>query len=407
MPSTANQLLTIAMITRESLRVLENNLTLLKRVNREYDDKFAVSGAKIGTTLNVRKPPRYVGRQGQALQVEDSVETQVPLVLTTQFGVDIQFSSADLALSIDDFSERFLVPAIATIANKMDSDCALLYKQFYSAVGTPGTTPNALLTYLLAGVALDNNLTPMDGNRGMYITPLMQAYIVDALKGLFQQSAAIAEQYMKGQMGTAAGFDWYMDQNIATHTNGTYSGTPQVTTGGQTGSTINTSGWGSGVTSLKEGDIVTFDGVYQVNAQSRRSIGLLQQFVVTADISDTAGAIALPISPAIITSGAFQTVSASPMPNATVTVLGASGVQSPQGLALHRDAITFASADLPLPRGVDMAGRASDKQLGVSLRMVRAYDINTDNFPMRVEVLYGMAVLRPEYGCRVCAGGFS
>jgi len=403
MPSVTNTLLTITMITREALRVLENSLVVLRFVNKEYDSRFAVEGAKIGTTLNVRKPPRYIGRLGQGLNLEDSVETSVPLVLDTQFGVDIQFSSADLALSIDDFSNRFIKPAVATVANKMDADVTGLYNQLFNVVGTPGTTPNALLTYLLAGVALDNNACPMDDMRSMFLTPLMQAYIVDALKGLFQQSSAIAEQYVKGVMGTAAGFDWAMSQNLATHTVGTYSGTPLVNGASQTGSSIITDGWGAGVSNLNKGDVFTMAGVYMVNPQSRQSTGVLQQFVVTDPISDTAGAMTISIYPAIVTSGAFQTVTNSPADNAAITVVGASGTVSPQGLALHRDCITFASADLPLPRGVDMAARVTDDQLGVSMRMVRAYDINTDNYPCRLDVLYGVGVLRPELGCRVAA----
>lgn len=403
MPSIANTLLTITMITKEALRVLENSLVVLRFVNKEYDDRFAVEGAKIGTTLNIRKPPRYIGRLGQALNLEDSVETSVPLVLDTQFGVDIQFSSADLALSIDDFSNRFIKPAVATVANKMDADVTALYNQLFNVVGTPGTTPNALLTYLLAGVALDNNACPMDDLRSMFLTPLMQAYIVDALKGLFQQSSAIAEQYVKGVMGTAAGFDWAMSQNLATHTVGTYSGTPLVNGAGQTGSTIITDGWGSGVSNLNQGDVFTLAGVYMVNPMSRQSVGSLQQFVVTSPINDTTGAMSISIYPPIIIAGAFQTVNAAPADNAAITVVGASASVSPQGLALHRDCITFASADLPLPRGVDMAARVTDDQLGVSMRMVRAYDINSDNYPCRLDVLYGVAVLRPELGCRVAA----
>lgn len=400
-----NTLLTIAMITREALRVLENQLTFTRRVSRQFDDKFAVEGAKIGTILNVRKPPRYVTRIGQAMNLQDAVETQVPVTLDTQAGVDLQFSSADLALSIDDFSERFIAPAVATVANTIDQRGLGLYNQIYQAVGTPGTTPNALLTYLLAGVALDNSAAPKDGNRSIVITPLMHATIVDALKGLFQQAAEIASQYEQGKMGRAAGFDWYMDQNCATHTFGQLGGTPLVNTGGQTGSSLITDGWtNSAATRVNKGDVFTVAGVYSVNPQSRQSTGQLQQFVATADAaSDGAGNMTIPISPAIITSGAFQTVTASPIDGAALTFLGAASTVSPQGLAFHQDAFTLVTADLPLPRGVDMAARVSDKQLGISLRMVRAYSIDQDQFPCRLDVLFGWAVLRPELAVRVAA----
>lgn len=401
----ANALLTISLITREALRVLENNLTFARQVNRQFDDKYGVEGAKIGTILNVRKPPRYIGRTGQALQIESAVETQVPVTLNTQFGVDLQFSSQDLALSIDDFSDRFIRPAISTVANKIDQDGLALYKQIYQQVGTPGAVPNALLTYLQAGVKLDEAATPMDGQRSVVITPLMQATIVDALKGLFQQAAAIAEQYVKGKMGTSAGFDWMMDQNCATHTYGTYAGTPLVNGASQTGASLITDGWTSGQATLNQGDTFTIGsgatGVYSVNPQSRQSTGSLQSFVVTQTISDTTGAMTINISPSIITSGAFQTVSGSPADNAAITVSGATGVVSPQGLAFHKDAFTLVTADLPLPGGVDMAARVSDKQLGISIRMIRAYDINSDQFPCRLDVLYGWAVLRPELASRI------
>lgn len=400
-----NALLTIGMITRESLRVLENNLTFAKKVNRQYDDRFGVDGAKIGTVLNVRKPPQYLGRTGQALSIEDATETQVPVTLNTQFGVDIQFSSQDLALSIDDFRDRFIKPAIATVANRIDRDGLLLHQQVWNSVGTPGTTPNAILTYLLAGVKMDDDATPMDGLRCVVITPLMQATIVDALKGLFQQAAEIAEQYRKGMMGTAAGFEWYMDQNVSTHTVGPLGGTPLVNGASQTGASIVTDAWTSSAANrLLRGDVIQFAGVNHVNPQSRQSNGVLQDFVVTADVdSDSSGNATIPIDPPLTTSGAFQTVTGSPANNAAITINGAANTVTPQGMAFHRDAFTLASADLPLPRGVDMAAQVSDKQLGLSIRMVRAYDINQDQFPCRLDILYGWAALRPELACRVNA----
>jgi hypothetical protein len=396
------------MITREALRVLENNLTFTRQVSRQFDDKFGVEGAKIGTVLNVRKPPRYIGRSGQALSVEAAVETQVPVTLDTQFGVDISFSSQDLALSIDDFSERFLKPAIATVANKMDNDGLKLFRQVANFVGAPGTTPSAWLTFLDAGVKHDNAACPQDGQRSIVMTPRMQATLVDALKGLFQSASAIAEQYRKGKMGESGGFSFYMDQNCATHTTGALGGTPLADAAvAQTGSNIITDGWSNSVTGvLKRGDVVQFAGVYEVNPQSRESVGVLKDFVITADVdSSGGGAATLPISPPIVASGAMQNASAAVANNAAVTIFGHASTYaskvSPTGLAFHKDAFTLACADLPLPRGVDMAARVSDKQLGLSVRMVRAYDINSDQFPCRLDVLYGWAALRPELACRI------
>ncbi len=400
-----NTLLTIAMITREALRVLENNLTFTKRVSRQYDDKFGVEGAKIGTVLNVRKPPRYITRSGQALQIQDATEQQVPVALNQQIGVDLQFSSVDLALSIDDFSQRFIYPAIAAVANRIDQLGLLLYNTINQSVGTPGTVPNAWLTYLLAGVKLDDSAAPMDGQRSVIVNPLMQATLVDAVKGLFQQASAIASQYEKGKMGTSAGFDFYMDQNVAVHTVGPLGGVPLVngtTLNGAT--TLVTDAWTSAAARrLNLGDTFTIADVYAVNPQSRQSTGQLMQFLVTANVdSDGSGNATIPVYPPMIeATEQFATINTLPANNAPLTIIGAANTVSPQGIAMHKDAFTLACADLPLPRGVDMAARASDKQLGLSIRMIRAYDINTDNFPCRLDILCGWATLRPELACRI------
>lgn len=399
----ANTLLTISMITREALRVLENNLTFAKGVNRNYDDKFAIEGAKIGDTLNIRKPARYVGRSGATLSVEDHTETSVPLQLGTQFGVDVQFTSKDLQLSLDDFSTRFIKPAMATVANKIDLDGLALYKDVFNAVGTPGTVPSAFLTYLQAAAKMDYEAAPRDGLRSLVIDPTAQATIVDTLKGLFQSGDQIMNQYEQGNMGQAAGFKWSMDQNINVHTVGPLGGTPVVNGASQTGSSLVTNGWtAAAAVRLKKGDVFTIANVFAVNPQTRQSTGQLRQFVVTADTSsDASGNATIPIYPAITTSGAFQTVTASPANSAAITVLGSANTLSPAHLAYHRDAFCLGMADLPLPGGVDMASRVSDNQLGVSVRMVRAYDINNDRFPCRLDVLYGWKTIYPELACRI------
>jgi P22 coat protein - gene protein 5 len=407
-PSYAdNTLLTISMITREALRILENNLAFTKRINRQYDDKFAIEGAKIGYVVNARKPVKYIVSTGQALQLQDSTETQVPVALTTQDHVDFQFSSADLKLSIDDFGDRFVQPAVSALANKIDYNGLQLYKQVYNAVSTldltppvtPIATPTQLLVYLLAGVMLDNNAAPMDEQRHLVITPKMQAYIVDALKTLFQQANAISSQYMKGQMGTAGGFQWSMDQNCPTHVSGIYTTTGTVAAG-LSGASIASTGWTGAA--LKAGDIVTFAGVFSVNPQSRVSTGQLQQFTLTTG-TGSATAPTLNISPPIIATGPLQNVSNATTAGAVAVLTPAAGSSNPLGLAFHRDAFTLVTADLPLPKGTDMASRVSDKQLGMSLRIVRDYDITTDQFPCRIDVLYGWATLRPELACRVYA----
>ena len=395
------------MITREALRVLENNLTMAKQINRQYDSKFGVSGAKIGTVLNVRKPPRYVGRTGQPIGIEDSIETSVPVTLDTQFGVDIQFSSAELGLSIDDFSDRFLKPAAATIANKIDYDCCGLYKSVPNVVGAINTVPADLDVYLSAGVALDENMAPRDGSRAVVISPKMQATLVFALKGLFQSSDRIADQYEQGTMGLTAGFKFSMDQNVRSHTAGPLGGAPTVSGGSQTGSSLLTAGWTAAAGArLKKGDTFTIVGVYAVNGQNRQTSTTLRTFTVTSDFSsDASGNGSVSIYPPIYgpATPAQQTVSALPAGGASLTITSgtANQVTNAVGLAFHKDAFTLAMADLPLPGGVDMAARVSDNQLGVSLRAVRQYNISTDMFPMRLECLYGVAPLYPELACRI------
>ena len=400
--------------------VLENQTVFTRRVTREYDDRFGRDGAKIGDVLNVRKPPRYIGRVGQGLQLEDAIETSVPITLNVQRGVDIAFTSKDLALSIDDFSERFITPAMAKIANGIDYDGLSQYVNIFNQTGVPGTAPTTIDPFLDAGVCLDNMACPVDGERYMVVTPRIQANLISALKGLFQSAPKIAEQYDKAEMGLGTlGWDWYMDQNCRTQTSGTPTGTPVTTsTAGQTGSTILTTGWTASTKVLTKGDVVQFTGVYAVNPQSYDSVLMpnvgsltagLANWVVTADVTSGSGAgaatipIAGPDGNGIITSGPFQNASASPTASSTVYVTNGTLTKSPQALGFHKGAFALACADLPLPGGVDMAARSASKKVGLSVRLVRAYDINTDRFPCRTDVLYGWATLYPQLACRVAA----
>lgn len=408
----ANTLLTIGMITRKALAVLENNLVTTKQINREYDKSYAVAGAKIGNVLNIRKPPRFIRTDGQNLQLQDVTETSVPLTLTTQAQRSFVFSSADLALDIDDFSERFVEPATASLANQVDYDVLQQFVNVFSEVGTPGTVPNTLLAYLNGGVALSNQAAP-NGQRALIIGPQMQATIVDALKGLFQSSERISEQYDSGNMGLAIGCKWSMDQNVPSFTTGALGGTP-IVSANQSGSNIATTGWTASTKVLNQGDVVTFAGCFGVNPQSRQTFSgpsgaQLAQWVVTADVtSDGSGNATIPISGpsgfGIITAGPFQTASAVPTTSGAVTLSGAASTgPSPRGLMFHKNAFSLACADLPMPNGVDMADRISDDQLGISIRLVRAYDINTDRFPLREDFLYGVSTIYPELACRIAS----
>lgn len=400
----SNTVLTPSMITKESLRVLVNSLAFTNGATKKYDDRFAQRGAKIGDTLSLRKPPRYIGRTGATLAIEDSVETSVPLVLNTQFGVDIQFSSKDLTLSVDEFSARFIKPAMATIANKIDRDGLALYKNVYNTVGTMGTTPATTKVFLDAGVKMDFEAAPNDGDRSVIIDPNAMGSMVDAVKGLFNPQSNIGDYLRRGMIAKDfLRLDWAMDQNVNVHTVGALGGTPLVNGAGQTGSSLNTKGWTASITALLNvGDVFTIAGVNAVNPQTRQTTGQLRQFVVTAVAnSDGSGNSTVSISPAITTSGQFQTVTASPGDGAAITVVGTGGQTSPANLAYHKDAFVVAFADLEVPNGVDMAARASDEQTGISIRMIRNFDIRTDQWPCRLDVLYGWAVQYPELACRI------
>jgi hypothetical protein len=414
----ANTLLTISKITNEALMVLENELTFTSEVNREYDDQFAVAGAKIGATVNVRKPARFIGVTGPNLSVEDFNETSIPVTLNTQFHVDTQFSTADLALSMDMFSDRLIKPAVATIANKIDRDGLVLAKNnVANIVGTAGVPPTSLLTYLTGQAYLDSEGAPRDGRRACIVEPFTSATIVDSLKGLFMPSQKISDQYEKGMMGTdSAGMRWKMDQNVVSQTFGSYA-TATLATNTATFTGSLTSGWASSSTitisatsaaaPIQQGDVITIANVFAVNPQNRQPYGTnrLRNFVVTSAVTIASGGSAsVTVSPAIITAGQFQNVFVSATSSsAVVTPFNNTGTVSPQNIILHRNAETLACADLELPMGVVFAGRASDKDLGLSIRVVRQYTINNDSIPCRLDVLYGWAMLYPELACRVAA----
>jgi len=413
----SNNLLTISKITNEALMVLENELTFTSEVNREYDDQFAVTGAKIGNTLNVRRPGRFIGTTGPALNVEDFNETSVPVTLSTQFHVDTQFTTQDLALSLDMFSDRVLKPAIAAIANKIDFDGLTMAKNSTAnIVGTAGTPPTGLITYLTAQAYLDSEGAPRDGRRSCIIEPFTSATIVDSLKGLFNPQTQVSNQYTKGLMGRdSGGMNWKMDQNVVNQTFGSYSDTLSTNTATFTGSIA--TGWAStstitlvssaGTAALKQGDVIQIANVFAVNPQNRAAYGSgkLRNFVVTANVTvASGGGTAVTVSPAIITGGQFQNVVVTATSStAVVTPFNKTGATSPQNIIMHKNAFTLATADLELPDGVHFAGRASDKELGLSIRVVRQYTINNDSIPTRLDVLYGWAPLYPELACRVAA----
>lgn len=445
----SNNLLTISYITNEGLVVLENELVFTDGVDKQYAAEFGINGAKIGQVCNVRRPPRYIGTFGPALNVEDTNETFIPVPLNYQFHVDVQFTTADMLLSMDLFRTRVLKPMMATVANRVDSDgLHFAYQQTGQAVGTFGTPAASYLTFALANAQLVNEAVPA-GPRRVCLDPLTQAYATDGVKGLFNPQIQISDAYRKGMINRdTAGLDWYTDQNVVSFTTGAGGGSPTlanttqagiISTGWAQQGFIETTGWTAAAAArVKVGDILQIDGVFPVNPQSRTRYGnSLKQFVVlppggytqnpvgtatpglqfaaatltsgtfdasTGVYSSTAGgALSIMIGEVVITGGQFQNATSPSSTTAAITVNGgaAAATVGPQSIAYHKTAFAMASADLPLPRGVQDAARASDADIGLSMRMVTQYTINNDALPTRCDILYGWAGLYRNMAVRV------
>lgn len=394
----ANTILTPSMITREALRILHQKLTFVGNINRAYDDSFAKTGAKIGDTLKVRLPNQYTVRSGKTLSTQDTTENQVPLQVATQKGVDTTFSSAELTLSLDDFSQRILQPAMSVLAANIEADTMSMWLDVYNNVNNIGSaiTFNKLLT---GRKVLNDNLTPLDDNRTALLNTQDNVDLIDALKGLFQDSSAIAKQYKEGGMGRTGGFDFYESSLSPTQQTGTaltattYTVNGAVTANGSSSVVVAT-----GATTFKKGDIFTVVGCNRVHPETKADTGVLQPFVVAADYAGGAGT--LTFSPAIYTSTGMQNVVAAGMANGSaIAKIGAASTIYKPSLVFHKDAFTFATADLVLPKGVHFAAR--EVYDGISMRIVQAYDINNDVMPCRLDVLYGYKTIRPQLAARI------
>ena len=391
----SNTILTPTAVTREALRVLHQKLNFVGNIKRDYDDSFAKSGAKIGDNLKIRLPNEYTVRSGATLSAQDTTESSTTLQVATQKGVDLNFTSADLTMSLDDFSARILEPAMAVLAANIEADALTMALDVYNNVNNIGS---AITFAKLLGSrkVLNDNLTPMDNNRSMILNTQDNVDLVDALKGLFQDSTAITKQYKEGMMGRTGGFDFYENTLLANQTTGTCAAVTGYTISGatQTGSTLAIA---TGANTFKKGDIITLAGCNRVHPETKADTGVSQQFVVTADYAGGAGNIT--ISPAIVTSGGRQNVTASPTNGGAIAKIGGASAIYKPSLAFHKDAFCFATADLVMPSGVDFAAR--EVQDGISMRVVRQYDINNDKFPTRLDVLYGFKTLRAQLACRI------
>jgi len=398
----ANALLTPTAVTRESLRVLHQKLNFIGSINRQYDDSFAKEGAKIGDSLKIRLPNQYTVRTGATLATQDTTETSTTLQVATQKGVDLNFTSVDLTLDLDDFSKRIIDPAMSVLAANIESDALSMYKDIPYEISDVGAAI-AYRNVLDARKTLVDNLCPMDSNNSVCLDTQANVDLVDALKGLFNDPKEISKQYKEGYMGKQSGFSFMENTLLPIHTTGTDDGTGDYLVNGasQTGASITVD---TGAGTFKQGDVIYLTGVNRVHPETKATTGILQPFVVTADVGTSATSI--PISPSIVTSGATQNVSGSPADNAPVlkvesdraTAIGA-GADYRVSLAHNKDAFTFATADLVMPTGVDFAAREVFD--GISMRIIRDYDINNDKFPCRLDVLYGYKTIRPELACRL------
>lgn len=392
----ANTILNADMITREALAVLHEKLSFIGTINREYDSSFARSGAKIGNSLRIRKPAKYVVRTGAPISTQDHEEESTTLTVSTQKGVDVTFTTDELTMKLDDFSSNVLEPQMAVLASDIEADVLQGVTQaVYNQVGTPGTTPAGMLVFGQARAKLNQYLAPKDNMRCVQMDSLTMASMVDANKGLFHESNDISRAYLEGFIGRNAGFKWYENEKVYVHTNGADVAGLVNDAGGSIASG-DTSIPVDGFTAAPEvGSIFTLAGVNAVHGETKQDYGFLQQFVVTA-----ATTTSITFDPPLYSaSTGKQNVTGLPADNAAVTFSGALSTSYEQHLAYHKNVATFATADLVMPEGVHFASRQVFD--GISMRIVRQYDIATDKIPCRIDVLYGYKTIRPELGCRI------
>lgn len=392
----ANSILTPTAVTRKALQILHQKLNFIGSINRQYDDSFAKTGAKIGDSIKVRLPNQYTIRSGANISTQDTTEASTTLQVATQKGVDTTFTSAELTLSMDDFAERILEPAMSVLAANMEADALSMALDVYQSVSNVGSAIT-LNKVLAARKMLTDSLAPQS-ERKLVLNTQDNLDLVDGLKGLFQDSATISKQYRDGMVGSTAGFgDIYENTLLASQATGTALASTTYTVNGasQVGSGVIVA---TGATTFKKGDVITFAGCNRVHPETKADTGVLQQFVVTTDYAGGAGTIA--ISPAIVTSTGRQNVSASPTNGGAVTKIGGASAIYKPSLAFHKNAFTFATVDMEdvSQYGVWSARESYD---GISMRVARQYAISTDAIPCRIDVMYGYKTLRAELAARI------
>jgi hypothetical protein len=409
----ASNIINSQMVVDESLRVLHNKLNFIGRINRQYDKRFAQSGAKIGTQLQIKLPIQPIVRTGLTIQTQNIQETSETLTLATVRGVDLIFDSIDLTMKINDFSKQFIQPQVAVLASVIEADAFNMFKDVYQLVGSPGASPSAYITFLNAQTKLNQSLTPYDEERNIIVPSGVMATSVDALKGFFTPTNEIGRYIKQGYINRdLAGFEWWRNEMTPVFTNGLNGGSPVINGANQTGSALITNGWTANTT-VNQGTVFTIGSGTAVNfihPETKSSYGVAQQFVVTANCTaDAYGNIAvLPISPAIIpmtsypsgTQGGPGTVTASPDNGASISIsTGTASTSYQQSLCFHKDAFTFVSADMDIPNGMEMSARSMYE--GISMAFIRGFDIVNRQYISRIDVLYGYKTIRPPLACRI------
>jgi len=399
----SNVLLTPNIIMKESLVILENMLVAARKVNRAYENQNKPNATfKRGDTVNVRRPNRFTVSSGAALAVQDITEVSVPVVVNKQRHVDFTFPTKDLTLIIEEFSDRYLKPAMAALANQIDFDVLAEANNIYNIVGTAGVTPANFAALASVTRRLNEEAAPVDETRTLIIDPAAEVTLADALKANFNPTGNISGIFEDAQIAKVAGLSVFMDQNVNLHTNGQRGGVPLVNGAPANGSTsLVTDAWTAAAANrLKTGDVFTIANVFAVNPQSRQTTGVLRQFVATADAaSDGAGNVTISVSPAMFFSGALQNIDSQPADNAPLTFFGTASQVYTNNLGFHKDAITLVTVPLEMPAGVHFAARETYK--GINLRIVRQYTIADDQIPTRIDVLYGTKTIYPELACRL------
>ena len=400
------------MYTDETLRVLENNIVLGKYVSRKHQMEFGKDSMKIGDTLNIRRPAKVTVNTGATFSAVDYTETSVPLVISNQRHVDNTFTSKELTLNMQDFSDRVIKSGAIQLAQQIDIDGYINAKNTVSALsGTPATAPNNVSFLFGVGKTLDDFSTPRDGQRRLALDQGTNASLVASITGFFNSQNLVGKQYEDGIFVDATntiGLKIAMSQNVARHTVGPLGGTPVVGGASQgiavgwanTGILLS-SGWTASGLRLNPGDVITAVGCNSVNPVTKQNTGQLMQFVVqSAGTADAGGLISIAISPQIITAGPFQNVTASPTNGGAIAVAGATATVQSRSIAWHTDAF-----ELAVVKMVDLAEfggwGAVRSQNGFSLRVFRQAAISSDTVGNRTDALYGWSTPYQEQACQL------